>query len=482
MSFAEFEEQARRGAARLRSLGLGPGDPVLLLAANSPEWVASFWSAALVGCVNVLGNCWWSADEIAGSVALTQPAAILSDDWTSARVPPTALQLKVGDLAADTPSCPPLPQRAESDPGVVIFTSGTTGPPKGAVLSHRALIALQHTLLHLTGLLVDGRVRERPPDVTLQTAPLFHVGGVQTMLRCLVTGSTMVLPAGRFDPSLVLETIEREKVQRWGAVPTMVTRVLDHPDILHRNVQSLRSVSLGGSPIPLSLLNRIGTAFPNTRTGVGKIYGLTEAGGTLTSASGRDLVERPGTVGRPLPLTEIRIASPNRDGIGEILARSPTQMDGYWGAADDEVIDAEGWIRTGDLGHLDADGYLYVTGRSKEIIIRGGENIASAHVEEQLLRHHEVTECAVMALPNEDLGEEVASVVVVRAGSMISPHELATFLRGTLAHFEIPSRWWIREERLPCNHSGKVDKRLLAATWPSAGPSHRLLQPAAMPS
>jgi acyl-CoA synthetase (AMP-forming)/AMP-acid ligase II len=455
---------------------------VLLLAANSPEWVVSFWSAALAGCVNVLGNCWWSADEIARSVALTQPAAILSDDWTSARVPTAVVQLKVGDLAANTPSCPTLPQRGESDPAVVIFTSGTTGPPKGAVLSHRALIALQHTLLHVTGLLADSGVRERPPDVTLQTAPLFHVGGVQTMLRCLVTGSTMVLPAGRFDPSLVLETIERERVQRWGAVPTMVTRVLDHPDILRRNVQSLCSVSLGGSPIPLSLLNRIRTAFPNTRIGVGKIYGLTEAGGTLTSASGRDLVERPGTVGRPLPLTELRIASPNSDGVGEILARSPTQMDGYWGAAHDGVIDAEGWIHTGDLGRVDADGYLYVTGRSKDVIIRGGENIAGAHVEEQLLRHHGVVECAVIGLPNDDLGEEVAAVVVIRAGSIISPDELATFLRETLAYFEIPSRWWVREECLPCNHSGKVDKRLLAATWPTGGGRRRLLQPATMPA
>jgi long-chain acyl-CoA synthetase len=259
----------------------------------------------------------------------------------------------------------------------------------------------------------------------------------------------------------------------------MVTRVLEHPDILRRNVQSLRSVSLGGSPVPLGLLDRIRTAFPNTRAGVGKIYGLTEAGGTLTSASGRDLMERPGTVGRPLPLTEIRIGSPNSDGLGEILARSPTQMDGYWGAPDYGVIDANGWIHTGDLGHLDADGYLYVTGRSKEVIIRGGENIASAHVEEQLLQHPDILECAVLGLPSDDLGEEVAAVVVLRDASAIDAHALATFLRERLAYFEIPSHWWIRDSRLPWNSTGKVDKRQLAAEWPARSASLCLTVPAA---
>jgi acyl-CoA synthetase (AMP-forming)/AMP-acid ligase II len=439
---------------------------VLLLAANSPDWIVAFWSIALAGGVNILGNCWWSADEIASGVALTQPAAILTDDWTSPRSPSTVPQLPVAELAsgAESPTAPP--KISENDPAVVIFTSGTTGAPKGAVLTHRALIALQHTLLHRTHLLADGAVRERPPETTLQTAPLFHIGGVQAMLRSLITGSTMVLTAGRFNPALVLEIIERHNVQRWGAVPTMVTRVLDHPDLEHRNVRSLRSVSLGGSPVPVGLLDRIRAAFPSSRNGVGKIYGLTEAGGTLTAASGADLANRPGTVGRPLPLTEIRIDSPCSGAVGEILARSATQMDGYWGAPDEGVIDSEGWIHTGDLGYLDADNYLYVVGRSKEVIIRGGENVASAHVEERLLEHPDVLECAVVGLPNADLGEEVAAVVVVRPNPTIDPVGLAAFLRDSLAYFEIPSRWWIHDGPLPCNDSGKVDKQRLAATWP----------------
>jgi acyl-CoA synthetase (AMP-forming)/AMP-acid ligase II len=469
MTFAQLEAGAWRGAARLTSVGLKPGDRVLVFAANSPDWIVGFWSVALAGCVNVLGNCWWSTEEIAHAVGLTRPTAVLTDDWTSPRSPQTIMELPIAELAAHADRAVAPPPTGERDPAVVIFTSGTTGASKGAVLSHRALIALQHTLLHVTGLLADGHVRERPPDVTLQTAPLFHVGGVQAMLRSLVTGSTMVVPAGRFDPALVLETIEREKVQRWGAVPTMVSRVLEHPDIRLRDVGSLRSISVGGSPVPTALVRRMRAAFANTRSGVGTIYGLTEAGGTLTAASGRDLAERPGTVGRPLPLAEIRIACPDRDGVGEILARTPTQMDGYWGGRDD-AIDAEGWIHTGDVGRLDADGYLYVTGRSKEVIIRGGENIACNHVEDQLLAHPDVLECAVLGQPHDDLGEEVAVAVVLRPGAAVNTNGLADFLRDRLAYFEIPSRWWLRDLPLPCNDTGKVDKRLLAATWPSTCP------------
>ena len=468
MTFAEFEELAWRGATMLTSFGVKPGDRVLLLAANGPDWIVAFWSIALVGGVNVLGNCWWSAEEVAGAVKLTEPVVTVTDEWTSSGAPSEIAQIPVSEPAncdfSGAHRAPP--PTVEHDPAAIIFTSGTTGASRGATISHRSLIALQHTLLHRTSLLSDGSVVERPSDVTLQTAPLFHIGGVQAMLRALVTGSTMVLPRGRFDPALVLEIIEAERVQRWGAVPTMVSRVLDHPDVTRRDVTSLRSVNLGGSPIPAGLVERIVKAFPNTLHGVGKIYGLTEAGGTLTSASAQDVVERPGTVGRPVPLAEIRIQSPNSDGVGEILARSASQMDGYWGLPDAGIIDQDGWIHTGDLGYLDSDGFLFVTGRSKDVIIRGGENIASAHVEDVLVKHPAVVECAVLGLPDDDLGEVIAAAVVLRAGSAVGPDALAEYLRGELAYFEIPSYWWIHDSPLPCNATGKVNKRLLAAAWP----------------
>jgi long-chain acyl-CoA synthetase len=250
----------------------------------------------------------------------------------------------------------------------------------------------------------------------------------------------------------------------------MVLRVLDHPDLAKRDITSVRSVSLGGAPVPASLVDRIRSAFPRSERAVGKVYGLTEAGGTLTSASGSDSLERPGTVGRPLPLVEVRISNPDTNGEGEIVARSVTQMSGYFGGTGESIIDAEGWIHTGDVGKIDDDGYLYVTGRSKDVIIRGGENIASSQVEERLAAHPDVVECVVLGLPDEDLGEAVAAAIVVRRGSPATPQILSEYAREWLAYFEVPTRWWFREDALPCNDSGKVDKRAVAAAWPSSEP------------
>ncbi|MHB8464023.1 MAG: class I adenylate-forming enzyme family protein [Acidimicrobiales bacterium] len=468
LSFAEVEQRAWRGATKLHDLGLGKGDRVMLLAANSPEWVIAFLSSALAGCVTVLGNCWWSSDEVHDAIQLTQPAVVLTDDWTSPRCPASANEMVIESLAHGDRATPiALAVVVESDPALVVFTSGTTGSARGAVLSHRAVVAMQHTLLHQTGLLHQGVVRSRPADVTLQSAPLFHIGGVQALLRALLTGSTLVLPRGRFDAGQVLEIIEREGVQRWGGVPTMVLRVLDHPDLAKRDITSVRSVSLGGAPVPSSLVDRIRCAFPGSERAVGKIYGLTEAGGTLTSASGSDLLERPGTVGKPLPLVEVRISNPDTNGEGEIVARSATQMSGYLGGVEESIIDGDGWIHTGDLGLIADDGYVYVTGRSKDVIIRGGENIASSHVEERLTAHPDILECAVLGLPDANLGEEVAAAIVLRPGSTATARILSAYARERLASFEVPTRWWFREGALPCNDSGKIDKRALIATWPS---------------
>ncbi len=218
--------------------------------------------------------------------------------------------------------------------------------------------------------------------------------------------------------------------------------------------------------MPPELVTRIKARFPNVERGVSQVYGLSEAGGTLTAASGRDLVERPGTAGRALPLVELRIDRPDEKGTGEVLARTPTAMLGYWGQSSDDAIDEEGWVHTGDLGHLDADGYLFITGRMKDLIIRGGENIAAAHVENVLLRHPDVAEVAVCGRPDPDLGEIVAAAVVLAPDSPVTVTELRSFAAEHLAYFEIPTAWWLRTEPLPSNDVGKVQKRQLLATWP----------------
>jgi acyl-CoA synthetase (AMP-forming)/AMP-acid ligase II len=269
------------------------------------------------------------------------------------------------------------------------------------------------------------------------------------------------MPTGRFDPGEALMLIERYKISRWSAVPTMVSRLLEHPDIHTRDLRSLRSVTVGGAPVHAELLKRIRTGLPGAGARVPTGYGLTENGGQATAASGRDTAEHPGSSGRPLPCVELRFLG--RPGLpdGEILVRSPTQMSGYLGSGD-TPIDDEGWLHTGDLGHLDDAGHLWITGRSKDLIIRGGENIAPASIERALSSIHGVADAAVIGVPHADLGEEVMAFVVT-ADDELTPASLAQALRGTVASFAVPSRWHLQREPLPTNQTHKVDKRALLA-------------------
>jgi acyl-CoA synthetase (AMP-forming)/AMP-acid ligase II len=250
----------------------------------------------------------------------------------------------------------------------------------------------------------------------------------------------------------------------------MAVRVLGHPDFESYDLTSLRSWPLGGAPVSPQLLDRIRAGLPNLRTrGLSNTWGMTEAGGFLTVADGRDLLERPGTVGRPYPVVEVRIDRPGPDGVGEVVAHSPTVMLGYAGR-DDDTVDAQGWLHSGDLGHLDEDGYLYIDGRSKDMVIRGGENIACPHVEAALMAHPAVLEAAVFGIPHADLGEELAAVVVHR-----DPTEPATVdalrahLAESVASFAVPTKWRLTATPLPTLAGEKVDKRELAAEFVADG-------------
>ena len=473
MTYAELLDVVPRAAAVLGDHGVAAGDRVMLLAFNSVEWIVAFWAALHAGAVVVLANPWWSEAELRHGLGVVDVGLVLADPRSARLVPAEAavpvLELEEMAAQAAAPGRRPLPRPApagEDDPAIILFTSGTSGPPKGAVLPHRSVIALQHTLLHVTRQLPHTLTGESPREVALQSGPLFHIGGVQALVRQLLLGGTLVFPAGKFDPGEVLDLMEAEGVHRWGGVPTMVSRVLNDPSIEGRDLSSVRAISLGGAPVLPELVARVKTRFSNVERGVSQVYGLSEAGGTLTAASGRDLTERPGTAGRPLPIVELRIDRPDEKGTGEVVARTPTQMLGYWGQPSDGTIDEDGWLHTGDLGHLDADGYLFITGRLKDLIIRGGENIASTHVEDVLLKHPEVREVAVCGRPDPDLGEIVAAAVVLDPASTVTVAELRSFAAEHLAYFEVPSNWWLRTEPLPANDVGKVRKRDLLAAWP----------------
>jgi long-chain acyl-CoA synthetase len=488
VTFGQLAAAADRVAGQLRERGLRAGDRLLLLAGNSPEWVITLWAALRVGAVVAPGNRWWSAEEISHAVALVRPAVIVADPGMTEFLPngSDATLLLTDDIrgwaepGADPPRLPAVPG-GEKDPALIIFTAGTTGLAKAAVLAHRSVIANLHNLLLVSNRLPHQLDPGRRPEVMLLSGPLFHIGGVQALLLALLGGNTVVFLDGRFDPAQVLDVIERERVTVWGAVPTMVTRVLEDPSLPGRDLSGVRSISLGGSPVTPELTERLRAAFPSVRRGVSTVYGMTEAGGTVAAASGAMMADHPQTSGRPMPVVELRIeaqddtpgtstpapvGNPDATNTGEIVVRTPSQMLGYWAEAAPGTIDADGWLHTGDLGYID-DGLLYVTGRAKDVIIRGGENIAAAHVEEVLHHHPAVAAVAVVGLPDPDFGEIVGAVVQPRGPVTVA--ELTDFAAASLGRFQVPARWWLYPDPLPMTDAGKADKRTLRAAWLAVG-------------
>jgi long-chain acyl-CoA synthetase len=336
--------------------------------------------------------------------------------------------------------------------------------PKAVELSRRSVITNQQNILCRSGRLPHLLDVASPQAVSLATTPMFHVGGLSSLLTHFLTGGKIVMTESRFDAGQVLSLIQREGVQIWGAVPTMAVRVLAHPDFASFDLSSLKSWPLGGAPVTTDLLDRIRANVPSLRTrGLSNTWGMTEAGGFLTAADSRDLASHPGTVGRPYGVVELRIADPDDRGIGEVLARAPTVMIGYVGLADDDTVDDGGWLHTGDLGHLTDDGYLFIDGRSKDVVIRGGENIACPHVEAAIATHPAVVEVAAMGIPHPDLGEELVAVVVHRADAPApTEDDLRKHLAESVSYFAIPTRWEIRSAPLPTLAGEKVDKKALA--------------------
>jgi long-chain acyl-CoA synthetase len=470
----DFELAVRRVSQFLAARGVAQGSRVMLLAYNRLEWLVSFWAVQCLGGVAVLGNSMWSATQAAACTEQAAPALLIRDRTTDApRGPWLTLEVdEIGralrdDAGALLPLAPGID--VEEETALIMFSSGTTGAPKAVVITHRSIIANIQNLLVLAGRLPDELGTDSPATVSLLTMPLFHMGGIQIATTTLLTGGKLVFLEGRFDPVGVLALMEKEKVRVWGSVPTMVSRVVEHERFSQFDTSTVRSIPMGGAALSDELRAKIQQAFPAMRKRVGSLYGMTEAGGVVAAGTSAQIEGRPkGCLGRPLPVVEIRIGAPDDKGIGEILVRTPTITQGYLGDSQ-SLTDAQGWFATGDRGWLDDEGYLYLVGRSKDIIIRAGENIACALVEQCLLRHADVVEAAVLALPHADLGEEVGAVVVLRPRSDATADDLRRHAATTLGRHEVPSRWWIRPDPLPTNATGKIAKREILTQWQQAG-------------
>ncbi|ASF12098.1 putative fatty-acid--CoA ligase [Nocardia brasiliensis NBRC 14402] len=473
ISFTEHAAAVGALAAALRDrYGLGRGDRIGILAANTPEWVCAFWAAQQLGAIAVGYNAWWTPREIAYGVEHTSPAVLIVDAKRAALVAELDIRVPVLTMEHDLPALlaeysgatPALAPMDEDDPAVVLYTSGTSGRPKGAVHSHRNLVAVigYHQFNDALAAEFAGAGAVPSGRRFLLTSPLFHIASLHNLVvPRLVTGDTAVLYQGGFDADRVLRLIERERVTNWGAMPTMATRLLER-DLSGYDLSSLVSFSLNSAPSSAALQHQLRERLPVARTALVTSYGLTESSTAATIATPAELAAFPDTVGRPVIGAEVQIrdsagqAVP--DGVeGEICVRSPYVMLGYWNddAATAAAITADRWLRTGDIGVL-ADGRLRLSGRRSDLILRGGENVYPVEIEQCLDEHPAVRECAVVGIPDPDLGQQVAAVVVLENPAATTEAELRAFAAERLAYYKVPARWRLTTTELPRNATGKV--------------------------
>ncbi|MDF1604740.1 class I adenylate-forming enzyme family protein [Nocardioides sp. YIM 152315] len=479
VTFTEHHARVAALATALREeYAVRPGDRVAICAANRPEWVVAFWATVCVGAVAVGMNSMWAPGEMRHGLGLSAPRLIFADARRRALL--GEVDLPVVDLDDDLPvliarhrgaALPDVPV-AEDDPAVILFTSGTSGRPKGATHSHRNVIAA--LWFHLLNDAVAAELGNPPRDRRfLLATPLFHIAALHNLAVIrLAVGDTAVVHLGRFDIDEVLRLVERERVTNWGAVPTMISRLVERAErqgLDDLDLSSLRTISVSSAPSSPTLKDRLRAVLPVAGRTLGTTYGLTESSCAATLATPAELLADPQTVGRAVPTMEVEVRGSDGGPLppgceGEVHLRGPLVMLGYWDDpnATAAAMKPEGWFGTGDLGTLRQDGHLYISSRRSDLILRGGENVYPAEVEDQLVTHEAVAECIVMGIPDADFGEAVAAVVVLHDDAVATEADLVEHLRPRLARYKLPTHWVLTATPLPRNATGKVMRREVA--------------------
>lgn len=475
ISFAEHLATVAALAAALREQhGVVKGDRVAICAANEPEWIVAFWATVSIGAIAVGLNSMWAPPEVEHGLALSEPKLIFAD--AARRKLIGDVEIPVLSIEEDLPALvakhrgAPLPEDVshEDDPAGILFTSGTTGRAKGATHSHRNFVAACWFHLLNDAIATEMGHPPQPGRRYLLISPLFHISSLHNLaVARLVTGDTAVIYRGRFEPERVLRLLESQRVTNWGGMPTLLSRVVEYPELDRFDLSSLRTLSINSAPSSPALKNLIREKLPHAAGALGTSYGLTESSTAATIASGAELLADPATVGRAVPTMQVQVRDeagvPVPDGVeGEICLYGPLVMMGYWNNAEATAksTTADGWFRTGDLGSM-RDGMLSMASRRSDLILRGAENIYPAEVENQLTEHPAVRECVVFGVPHADLGEEVGAVVVVRPDLSADEAELREFLSARLARYKLPTRWLVTMDELPRNATGKVKRHEL---------------------
>ena len=489
ITFAQAADRIDALASLLvNTYGVKKGDRVAVAMRNFPEWVMSFAAIISVGAINVSMNSWWTEDEMdfaledSGATVLIcdQPRfnigaascvkknikvlVVRAEKLLPAGVDKWEDVLPLGDAHPGADISP-------DDDATILYTSGTTGRPKGAVSTHRAIISsimafsARNTIFQMSGTKLKDVDGPEIPTSFILIVPLFHVTGcVPVMLSCFVAGLKLAIMY-KWDPEKALEMIEREQITNFVGVPTQSWDLVNSPDFAKYDTSSLRAVGGGGAPSPTSLVGKVNDKVKNGNPQLG--YGMTETNAFGPAITGSDYLSHPTSTGRASWPMMVEVRDENLKPVptgqsGEIWFFGPMLIRGYWNRPDataETIVD--GWLRSGDLGRLDADGFVYVEDRVKDMILRAGENVYGAEVESAIYEHPAIHEAAVFGVPHERLGEEVGVAILVNDGMTLTPAELWAFLDEKIAKFKIPTQVVIMTEPLPRNAAGKFLKREL---------------------
>ena len=503
MSYAEAHKAVDALAAHLSDVGVGHGDRVALALRNYPEWALAYWATVRLGAVVIGMNAWWTGPELEFGLADSTPKVMVCDAERLDRVMPHLAGLRssgplhlVGVRLPDETRLPddavrwedaltsatehgPVPEPAidPDDDLCVFYTSGTTGHPKGAVLTHRGATSNLFNLGFWQVMAASAEARavaagEPPPGSekeagesypgSVLAVPLFHVTGCNCCLHPITAVGGRLTLMHRWDPEVALELIERERPASLTGVPTMTRELLNSPDFERRDTSSLSHVGGGGAPVQPDLVHKIEDRLEG-RPSTG--YGLTEVNGVITINVGHFFMAKPASAGSPCPIMETRIVA--EDGTdqgpgehGELWVRGGNVFRGYLNRpeANAEAL-TDGWFHTGDIGYLDDDGFLFLGDRAKDLVLRSGENVYSAEVEAAIYEHPAVAEAAVFAVPDERHGEAVGAAIVLLPETECSAEELRDHTRRLIAVFKVPDHLWFLDEALPTNANGKCVKR-----------------------
>ncbi len=488
-------------AAWLAARGVSKGDRVAIAMRNLPEWPVACFAASSLGAIIVPLNGWWTGPELAYGLQNSGACALICDGERWERIAahrsalPELSQVIVArgegmtldpadrleDIIGEPHHYGRLPDAdlpdvtiAPDDPATIFYTSGTTGRPKGAVGTHRSMLTNILSSAYAGARALVRRGDPFPPaaappvDIGLVVIPLFHVTAFNARLLGTMQNGNKLVFMRKWDTEEAFGIIERERVTNAGGVPTIAWQLIEHPRRHDFDLSSLRTIAYGGAPAAPELARKIKSVMgADPYNG----WGMTETSATVTSISAEDYLLRPDSVGAPVAVADLKVMSPDGERdlpvgeLGEIWARGPQVVMGYWRNADatgETFVD--GWVRTGDVGRLDAEGFCYIVDRAKDVIIRGGENIYSIEVEDALYDHPAVMDAAVIPRAHRTLGEEPVAVVQRVEGASVDERTLQDWVRGRLAAFKVPVEIRITDEPLPRNANGKILKKDLK-TW-----------------